>query len=449
MAQPLKQDYRSQEIANEIKNSHSPQELIQIDLSLESKTYLAYKYKVANRDKLLKKLKRANPHTTKLILQKSHFISKQAVELAETVFSKLLNGKRVLLNHKYISKITGCNSTDQNKRILDQLSNLLLINYHRLAIVDGIPYNYHYSFELHPAIIEEIKDAGLWNLEFMPAEMRLSYNNRLYIFSKNIYRSNAHAHEAKFFNNSNSSNSLSEQAETIETKKLTTEPFDTKALISKKKSLANTRKKVTNSERVIRYHRFKAYDNPKNLSQHYPLSQEDCYELQKRSGKAYNLNAMNEILLDMSRKSELQGHSFISKAKFMCYMTKAYQEEGRDVDKANVHSFKIVKRRPQAEIKEIVTLNQREKYLNEAENSGIFARCDYTQFRAKIAGQFPINLGYDVLTSMIAVKKKGEVLEVTMHKSVEITEHYRQLLLNHAKGIGEYSGVDELEFKAL
>ena len=419
-------------------------DLVQIELSLEAKTYLAYKYKTVNRDKLLKKLKRANPNSTKQIFKKSHFICKQAVELAETVLKKIFSGKRVLLNHKYISKITECDSTDQNKRILDQLDNFFIIKYHRLAIVDGIPYNYHYSFELHPAIIEELKDAGLWNLEFMPAEMRLSYNNRPNIFSKNIYRSN----KSTFFKNFNSNNVSTEDI-TADTKKPPTEPTKAKILVSKKKFLASSRKKVTNSERKSRYQKFKTYDKPKNLKDHYPLSQEECWELQKRSGKAYNLNAMNEILLDLSRKPKTQGHSFISKAKFMAYMTKAYQEEGRDVDKSNQAGFRIMKRRPKAEVEKIVTLNQRETYLNQVENAAIYARCDYTQFRARIAGNFPINLGYDLLKNMIDVKKHDTIFEVVMHKTVELTDHYKQLIINHAKGIGGYAGIDKLEFKGL
>ena len=200
-------------------------------------------------------------------------------------------------------------------------------------------------------------------LEFIPAEMRLSYNNRLYIFSKNIYRSS----KSKFLSNSN--NIQVENIETTEAKKANTEPAEIKVLTSKKKSLANKRRKITNSERITRYQKFKAYDKPKNLREHYPLSQEDCHELQKRSGKAYNLNAMNEILLDMSRKPELQEHLFVSKAKFMCYMTKAYREEGRELDKANSPTFKIIKRRPQAEIQEIVTYNQRESYMKKQEDA--------------------------------------------------------------------------------
>ncbi len=216
---------------------------------------------------------------------------------------------------------------------------------------------------------------------------------------------------------------------------------------SKKKFNSNARKKPTAAERKTskaKVYKFKQYDEPKTLTDHYPLSSEDAHELQKRSGKEYNLNAMNEILLDMSRKPKESKCMFESKALFMSYMTKVYQNEDRDVNKTNLPGFKIMKRRPVAEVTEIITLAQREKYLNETENSGIHARCDYTQYRARIAGGFPINLGYDLLTNMIGAKKKDRVLEITMHKQVPLSEHYKKCLLDLAKSVGGYEGVDEL-----
>jgi hypothetical protein len=269
-----------------------------------------------------------------------------------------------------------------------------------------------------------------------------NYSNKL------EYRSNAQAQESIFFNNSNSDSSLSEQAETIEASTATCEHVEKVVKeVSKKKFNSNARKKPTVAERKTskaKVYKFNQYNKPRTLADHYPLSSKDAYELQKRSGKQYNLNAMNEILLDMSRKPRESKHMFELKARFMSYMTKAYKNEGRDVNKTNLPGFKIMKRRPEAEVTEITTLAQREKYLNETENSAIYARCDYTQYRAKIAGQFPVNLGYNLLTNMIGAKKKDSVLEITMHKQVPLSEHYKKCLLDLAKGIGGYAGVSEL-----
>ena len=369
---------------------------------------------------------------------KTAIAGEKAQKLLAVFRGKFRNSrKELVLNDKYIAEVTG-RKKRQNINIINQIPDSeFIINRDRKRK----------SYVITKAKNEESSLQKIAKSE-MPQSLKtkeLQGNSNKNNNTRSI-RSNMHTHEAKFFNNSNSNNNLPEQVKTTETKNQNTKVADIKVLVSKKKSLANKRKKVTNSERVTRYQKFKAYDKPKSLAEHYPLSQEDCYELQERSGKAYNLNAMNEILLDMSRKPELQGHSFISKAKFMAYMTKAYQEEGRDVDKANQTGFRIMKRRPKSEVEEIVTLNQREKYLNETENSAIHARCDYTQLRARIAGQFPIHLAYALLINMIDVKREENVLKLTMHKPVPLSDHYVQLLLNHANGIGGYVGVNELEF---
>ena len=426
MAQPLNQDYQ---VTTHVYQQGKV-------LSFADRAHQYRKHHLS--DELIERANKLDNATSR-----TSVISKTTQAIVAIARQKLCKTRTEwFMSDPYMEKVTKCGSR-QNRNIIGQIKGTKF-NIKRDRKRKGWVFK--------PLVIEHTKRKKTSELESAAKPIKkgdIAENSIYKNNSSKRTRSNVQAHEAKFFNNSNSSNSLSEQAETIKTKKLTTEPCDTKALISKKKPLANTRKKVTNSERVIRYHKFKAYDKPKNLNQHYPLSQEDCYELQKRSSKAYNLNAMNEILLDMSRKPELQGHLFISKAKFMCYMTKAYQEEGRDVDKANVHSFKIVKRRPQAEIKEIVTLNQREKYLNEAENSGIFARCDYTQVRAKIAGQFPINLGYELLTNLYAVKKNDTLVQMFMTKEVPLTEHYRQLLLAQVNAVGGYAGVEESTYPLL
>lgn len=446
MAKLLQPDHALQRFGLEQEAQNENTKLVQIGLSLEAKTFLAYKYKTASRDKLLKKLERANPNSTKQIFKKSKFICKQAVELTETVLAKILSGKRVLLNHKYISKITECDSTDQNKRILDQLDNFFIIKYHRLAIVDGIPYNYHYSFELHPAIIEELKAAGLWDLEFMPAEMRLSYNNRPYIFSKNIIRSDVHTHKSNFSNNFNSSNSLSESVETTETKIAATESAEAKVLVSKKKFKLNARKKPTAAERKVRkarIYKFKQYDKPKTLAEIESITEAESKILQDKSGRNFTLVFQNELLQDMSRKLH---RTFESRWQFLNYFAKVLHGEKRDEVKCANLNFYIKARKTEEELAKHVTLNQRENYLKREEDAGYLNRSDYTQFRARIAGQFPINLGYDLLSNMIAVKKKDSVFKITMHKQVPLSEHYKQTLLGLAKGIGGYEGVEELEF---
>lgn len=429
MALPLQQDYPLRGIALE----HEAQETKNQQAELLSFSDRANQYRKHHlSDELIERANKPANATSRTAV-----ISKTTQAVVAIARQKLCKTRTEwFMSDSYMAKVTKCGRR-QNRDIIGQINGTKF---------DITRCRKRKGWVIKPLTIELAKRRNIAELESATAleeqsiEAASYKNNNI----RNI-RSNARAHESKFLNNFNFSNSLSEQVETTETKVPDIEAIEAKVLVSKKKFNSNTRKKPTVAERIVRYHKFTAYDQPKNLADHYPLSQEDCYELQKRSGKAYNQNAMNEILLSMSRKSKESKHTFESKARFMSYMTKAYKNEGRNVDLVNNPTFKIIKGRPQAEVVEILTLNQRESYMKKEEDAAIFNRSDYTQFRARIAGQFPINLGYDLLTNTINAKKRNNVLEITMHKLIEMTEHYKKCLLDLAKGIGGYEGINELK----
>ena len=84
-----------------------------------------------------------------------------------------------------------------------------------------------------------------------------------------------------------------------------------------KKRTSNERKKPTNAEKKARIYHFNQYKEPQDLKYHYPLTKEDASRLQSLSGRDFSLNAMNEILLDMSKRLDKR---FCSKAQFMAYL---------------------------------------------------------------------------------------------------------------------------------
>ena len=459
-----------QEAQNEDNN------LVQIDLSLEAQAFLAYSHKVYNRDRLLERLKRANPHTTKLKYKKSFFICSQAYELAKSVLHKLQNKARVFLNTKYISEITKCDSTDQNKRIMEQLDNFFIIKYHRLEIVDGVPYNYHYSFELHPAIIEELKDAGLWNLKSMPAELRLSYNNIPNTSIRSI-RSRANFVNAKNSNSETPNTELEEnsklvakgkcgsslanipitettetaqEAQTVEIpnpKATTVIPIQTKPSRPRNKRKTRTqaeqKQRKASTVQASNVVRNGFLGGGKRLSEIQPfLTDELCETLRSKSGKLFTNKAIREITKAIAASKKGSKAVFQHVNGIVAYLTPALIKEKRDPNKIGGEGYYTLA----GMTEEDKQLHKQENYLNQVENSGIHARCDYTQFRARIAGGFPINLAYTLLTSMTGVKRQENVLKLTMHKQVPLSQHYKQLLLKHATGVGGYAGVSELEF---
>jgi hypothetical protein len=184
----------------------------------------------------------------------------------------------------------------------------------------------------------------------------------------------------------------------------------------------------------------------KRLSEVQPyLTDEICEKLRSGSGRDFTNKAIKEITKAIAASEKGSQAFFYHINGLVAYLIPALIREKRDPNKVGGENYYTLA----GMTAEDKMLHEKEKYLNETENSGIYARCDYTQYRARIAGQFPINLAYDLLTNMVEVKKEENVLKVTMHKPVPLGENLVQSLLNHANGIGGYAGVNELEFMAI
>ena len=122
-----------------------------------------------------------------------------------------------------------------------------------------------------------------------------------------------------------------------------------------KQRLSNERKKTTNTERKARIYRFNQYKELQNLKHHYPLTKEDGGKLQILSGRDFSLNAMNEILLDMSKRLD---NRFCSKAQFMAYFGKCLRFELRDAVKTGNDNFRIKANVHREEVKKPKIINE-------------------------------------------------------------------------------------------
>lgn len=407
--------------------------------------YQAFLYNWPNRYKLLDKLQRYGVVEENELTDKTVYLSEKAKKILRVILKMIFRSGKAVVNQNYLNKLTKC-CARQNKRLLNEL--LDLIQYEKIKVWEGGKISYYFCITLSASLQQEIRSVELENTNSSWTKMSTPICNNRYS-NKLEYRSNAQAQESIFFNNSNSDGSLSERDKTIEASIATCEHMDkvVKA-VSKKKFNSNARKKPTAAERKAskaKVYKFNQYDKPKTLADHYPLSSEDAYELQKRSGKQYNLNAMNEILLDMSRKPKESRYMFESKARFMSYMTKAYQNEGRDVNKTNLPGFKIMKRRPEAEIVKITTLSEIEKCFAAIENHAIYNPGGISQFKARVIQLAP-HQAYDFVMNLKSVEKVDNVLKVSLFRSFDFTERFLDNILDKAKGVGEYLGVDELEF---
>jgi hypothetical protein len=267
------------------------------------------------------KIKRAN---NKAIRQKAKYLSKDAQAILAPVIQSLKKGKRVFFNHKYISSITLCKRR-QNQNIIKQLESVLDITYHNSITYNGKKHRFSYEFSYKLTKLENIG-----YLEHSIEQFSAQQNDPLYIYKENNNIEDIDL-ESNFLQNSKS-NKLEENVEPQITEFLpTTSP-------KLKKRLSNKRKKPAMAQANARIYRFNQYKEPQDLKHHYPLTKEDGSKLQSLSGRDFTLNAMNEILLDMSKRRD---NRFCSKAQFLAYFGKCLVFEMRDAVKTGNDNFRI------------------------------------------------------------------------------------------------------------
>ena len=355
--------------------------------------------------------------------EKTKYLNKQALAVMAAIVPKLERGERVIFNHKYLSSITLCKRR-QNQNIIQELKIVLDIEYHNSVTHKGKKYRHSYEFLYKQQKQENISSSENSIGQFFARQTPPI----LYIENKDIeyIRSKVQAHESNFLQNSISF--IPE--ETIAQKETS------KVITLKHKPICNKRKKNTRQERKARVYtpKFNQYQQPKTLSEHYPLTQEDCLKLQTSSGRQFTINAMNEILRDMSRKPKESRHKFPSKATFMAYMSKVYRYEGRDAVKTANSGFKILARATKAEVIAYTSQTQRDDFMATFEQVAINYPTPENRFKAKIACTLPPMIGYNLLSSIKSVSFFSNTLEIHLANQLNI-DHHKQAILKEAMAV--------------
>jgi len=202
---------------------------------------------------------------------------------------------------------------------------------------------------------------------------------------------------------------------------------------------ANQRKKPTNAEKKARVYRFNQYEEPQNLNYHYPLSQEEGAKLQSLSGRAFTLQALNEILLDMSRR---QDNTFCSKVQFMAYFGKVLRYEKRDAEKTNNVNFHIKVNYTQEKQVEIAQERQIGRYLAEIEQKAITNVCPENQLRTRLANILEPQKGYELLWAIKDFKVVGSTMRIYLKNPAALSEHEQEVVLSQVRSIYSNSELD-------
>ena len=399
------------------------------ELSLETQVFLSFKHRTPNRYKLLDKLIRASITPEEKLTNKTVYLGEKAKKLLRAILKKLFSNRYVLINHKYITQATRCKS-DQNVLILKQLAKILRIQFYRLYTNNkGTKFSRHYYIELHPAVVDELKNTGNLNSKFYPEKNRPTYTNR------NIFNKDKDIDlESNFLQNSEEIK-IEENAES----QVAIFPKEHIKPVKLKKRLPNERKKPTNTERKARIYHFNQYKEPQGLSYHYPLTKDDCVKLQSLSGRDFTLQAMNEILLDMSKRLD---NGFCSKAQFMAYFGKCLRFEMRDALKTANDNFYIKANHTKERLAEIAQEKQVEQYLAEVEQRAIIHVCPENQFKARLANTLEPLRSYELLSNIKDFKVVGNTIKIYLKSLVQLTENDKNIVLCQVQSIYSTSELD-------
>lgn len=165
------------------------------------------------------------------------------------------------------------------------------------------------------------------------------------------------------------------------------------------------------------------------LKDFYPLSSEDAKHLQSNSGREFSLNAMNEILLDMSKR--VKDRLFRSKKGFLSYMAKVFVYEKRDACRISGEGFRIKANQTTEEI----TAQKQEEFLSQIEYS--LQVSPEWHLRKKLCAVLEREKAYNLLSSYKHCRLKGDTFEIHLTKEVELTSLDRNIILNQVKASHE------------
>ncbi|BBB57484.1 chromosomal replication initiator protein DnaA-like protein (plasmid) [Candidatus Megaera polyxenophila] len=174
------------------------------------------------------------------------------------------------------------------------------------------------------------------------------------------------------------------------------------------------------------------------FSSFYPLGQADIDTLRRLSSREFSSNAINEILLSLSRK--LPNHDFPHKKAFINYMAKALSYEMRDAVKISNESFRIKSNISSRD----TNFKQQVPFLSHIEES-----TDTTlaaQLSHKLASILPPDLAYNfLLAAKFPAHAEENSFGISLQKNIDLSEMQYRLILEQVQSVyGSF--ISSLEF---
>lgn len=353
-------------------------------------------------------------------------LSEKARKVLSNLYKMLITNEDdvIFIRHKLLSSITE-RQTQQNTRYLSELKDIFNIEYYQSVTIGDTDHLYGYviSFTddgysriINPESfynVSTVKNTSKKASQATEKEV-MRHQKRVHITpkkgaikdnNKDIINISRSIDRESFLTNSLQT---TEQITNIEH----TEPID--LLESKDNVIAITPDNVKPIGRQA-------------LKDFYPLTEEEAEDLRTRSGRPFTLNAMNEILKDMS--SKCRETFFLNKTAFLNYFARCLREELRDAVKTSQSTFRIQNNMDMKEKEE----NSREKFFAEIEDCT--STTDDNMFKKRIIASLPPEVAYKFLTAYISGEREGNIFKIVLRQEIELTEEYKERILNKAHEI--------------
>lgn len=165
------------------------------------------------------------------------------------------------------------------------------------------------------------------------------------------------------------------------------------------------------------------------LSEFHPLSLEDVRSLQNTSGRDFDTNFCNQLLLRLAGK--YPSYKFPTKSAFLSYMTKLLANEMRDAVRVSNGSFRFRDSLDAQGLNE----DRKEKFLEYIERS---TDTSYqAQLKRKIAGVFGVNLAYELLSNTNFHLSGDNDSEITFNSnnSLSLSDNQKAQLLEQVRAV--------------
>lgn len=175
----------------------------------------------------------------------------------------------------------------------------------------------------------------------------------------------------------------------------------------------------------------KSWCKGKKLAEFHPLTEEEGKILQIRSGREFNLNFINKLLLKLSE--QYPDHSFYSRKSVLNYMAKALAFELRETCRVNNENFRF---------KTDDNTTAQEQYLQNIEYSS--DTDTIAQLKRKVAAVFNREVAYQLLTCCRFSEPDSDCYRLKLLGNITISEHSKAILLEQIQAVYG-NGINKLE----